>query len=711
MTSKISYSKFIKENIRHRGWLAALSSILLLLGGTISTIMLLESSFSSYTDMDRDNQMRLIRNLFPALLNGGYNLIMVVLILLLGVLTAVTGFAYLHSKEKTDFYHSLPLSRKQLFFISYLGGLLIFAVPYLIASLLTILAGFAYGVMTISVLGRSCVAILGGILAFLLVYHLTVFAMMLTGKIVTGILAAATLSVYATMAGNLGGNLMNYFCSTYSTNNVGLPEKISRFWSPTEVFGQLLGSTSCWIEDESVNAYSYFIRRLFRADATTLPAVLTAAVVLLIVLFILSVLLYQKRPSEAAGNALVYPGTAPFIKVMISIPTALFLGLLIGSMYSVGTKWIILISLLSVILLCALIEFIYHMDLRRLFAGKYSSLLSFLGVAGILCILQFDLFGYDTWLPKESSLESMALDISQVNGYFCYPDRIVYNAMNASNPDLLEDEDSQISDFSPIYELAQKGVENHRTGLDKNGGDDCVNISIRYNKKSGKSVYRRYVVREEQALDTLTALCREESYRKKLFSIFYVDDDMVSGIQLRDIYWEPEVLKLTRAEQKALLDAYRQDALNAEIRDLEYEIPIGELSLEIPEEMQSGAPAAYTGFHVTVSNFFLYESYENSLDLLKKYGYTIRREIDPKDVAEIKWSELSYKDTVDAYGNSIWTDESTESLITDPGEIQEVLSQLQYTTTRLLGTENTTYSRSVEILFKDSEDFSYYPLP
>lgn len=312
------------------------------------------------------------------------------------------------------------------------------------------------------------------------------------------------------------------------------PEKIRRFLSPIEVFGRLLANTSCRVDDGSSPVYSYFMRRFFViADVQKTPTV-APALTLLAVLLILSVLLYQKRPSEAAGNALAYPGTAPFIKVMISIPTALFLGLLIGSMYSVSTKWIILVSLLSVILLCALIEFIYHLDLRRLFAGKYSSLLSFLGVAGILCILQFDLFGYDTWLPKESSLESMALDISQVNGYFCYPDRIVYNTMDASNPDFLEDEDIQISDFSPIYELAQKGVENHRTGLDKNAGDDCVNISIRYNKKSGKSVYRRYVVREEQALDTLTALCRKKSTERNCspFSMWIMKQSALSGSEI-----------------------------------------------------------------------------------------------------------------------------------------------------------------------------------
>ena len=188
MTSKISYSKFIKEDIRHRGWLAVLSAVLLLLCVTVSTILFVEASFSNNTQAGPEEQFDLLRNVFPALLNGSYNLFLTVLLLLLGALCAVTGFAYLHSRERTDFYHSLPLSRKQLFFLSYLSGLLIFLVPYLAACAFTILAGSGYGFLTISVLGRCGISMLGGTLAFLLVYHITILAMMLTGKVVTGIL-------------------------------------------------------------------------------------------------------------------------------------------------------------------------------------------------------------------------------------------------------------------------------------------------------------------------------------------------------------------------------------------------------------------------------------------------------------------------------------------------------------------------------------------
>lgn len=717
MTSRISYSKFIKQDIRRRGWLAALSCVLLLLCVTVSTMLLLEASLASYTTVSSE-ELTFLRESFPAMLNGSsYNTFPLAVIILLGVLAAVTGFSYLHSKEKTDFYHSLPLSRQQLFAISYVGGLLIFLIPYLAAGLLTILAGSVDGIVTASVFGRSLLALLGGILCFLLIYHLTIFAMMLTGKIVTGILAAATLLVYGSMAGTLARNLINYFFSTYHSKNQWLLDQLYGFRSPLEILGQVLRCTTCYDSKyQNINIFSYQMVRFFNvSDSRSCPAVLAVTVVFLALLLFLSVLLYKKRPSEAAGNALAYPETAPFIKVLISIPTALFLGLLVGSMYGNGAKWVILISILSVILLCALIEFIYHMDLRQLFAGKYSFLLSFLAVAGILCILHFDLFGYDTWLPKESSLESMAMDISQVYGYFSYPDTDTYNGDHPLGPDLLDEEDCQISDFSPIYELAREGVENHRTGLDRRidlrpEPEEYVNVSIRYNRSSGKPVYRNYVVSKEHALDTLSTLCQKESYRKKLFPVFYVDYDSVRAVRLTDIYHNPEMLDLTHVEQDALLDAYKQDVLKADIKDLQYEMPVAELSMEIPEAMRPGSSVYDSQYSTTLPNFYLYENYENSLALLKKYGYTVRREIAPEDVSKIILSEEDYFKSVDAYGNTIRTDLSDESILTDPEEIKEILSQIRYTAVPILGSEKL-FLRSAEIQFKDDLESAYYMLP
>ncbi len=709
MTSKISFSKFIRADIRHRAWLAALFWILLLLGQTIYTMLMLERALSAdFSELAQKYQMEGIRECFPGFLNSSVGL--AAILFLMAILCAVTGFSYLHSAERTDFYHSLPLSRTQWFTISYMSGILMFLIPYLVCSVLTILAGVSFDVMTTSIFSKSWVAVLGGILAFLLIYHVTILAMLLTGKVVTGVLAALALSVYGSMAGGIGYNLASYFLDTYSGQGEQFMSKISGFLSPYVLYAQILGNTAG--NNENFDWFSggfYFMRRLFRASSeSNLLFLIGYTVLFLAALLVLSLWLYKKRPLEAAGNALAYPKTAPWIKVLVSIPTALFLGILIGSTYSSGTKWIIIISILAVILLCGLVEFIYHMDLRRLFAGKYSSLASILGVVGILCIFQFDVFGYDAWLPRENSLESMSFEINELYSYFhIYPDAVAYNIDALNGPDLLNGEEGAFYDFAPIYELAQEGVENVSNGITIDSTDasnEYVDLTVRYNKKRGRSSYRNYKVSKQSALNTLVSLCEDEDYRRTLFPVFRIDPNLVKVIRIADIYQEEIPLPLSKEKVEALLDAYEKDMLNVDMRELQNEYPLAGFSVELRHN---------NGF--SVIPMYLYDSSENTLALLKEYGYTIRREIAPEDVESMKLIELDTSDTMDVYNTIPFTSKNTpvggswERPIAGTKNTEKILSQIHYSVDRLLGRDIT--SRSVEIIFTGDTEPTYFPLP
>lgn len=60
------------------------------------------------------------------------------LLWMIPIAAAVGGlaeFSFLHSRRKTDFYHSLPVKREILFAVSYVGGILYVAVPYVIGLL------------------------------------------------------------------------------------------------------------------------------------------------------------------------------------------------------------------------------------------------------------------------------------------------------------------------------------------------------------------------------------------------------------------------------------------------------------------------------------------------------------------------------------------------------------------------------------------------
>ena len=179
MISKISYIKLIREDIRHRGWLAALSGVLLFLSMPVYTLIYLDS-YSEDPEVLKE-----FADTFSGFINGYNSAFLIILIGILAFAVGISGFQFMHKKEKLDFYHGLALKRHQLFAISYLAGLFLFLIPYIVCTVLTILVGAVKGIMTLSLAGECFLTMGTGILAFLLIYHTCIFAGMLTGRSVT----------------------------------------------------------------------------------------------------------------------------------------------------------------------------------------------------------------------------------------------------------------------------------------------------------------------------------------------------------------------------------------------------------------------------------------------------------------------------------------------------------------------------------------------
>lgn len=667
MTSKISYSKFIRENIRRRGWLLAVSMILMFSMQTLWTAMRIETLLSGSAHSPKADVASLENLHFAGFLNGLENPLFAVLVVLLALCCAVSGFSYLHRSEETDFFHSLPLARRQLFLISYTGGLILFLVPYLLACIGTIATAYAMGIGSCISIADCLLSMLGCILGFLILYQAAIVAMMLTGKLISGILAAIVLYVYTEMIASLSNALPSHFFDTYHASAAGSADLIRNFLSPIGLYSHLYAQTG-WFE--GTDRISLLLSALF------------AAAVWIVLTWVAAYFLYQKRGSETAGTALSYPFFAGWIKFFAAVPASLTLGLFVASFYGNNSDtWVILISLLSVVLLCGITEFIYHTDLKQVTHGKVSSFLSIVTVAGILVILHFDLFGYNTWLPKESELKSIAFTADSFSNYFTY-----YNDGNGTKSyGLLDEKELQVTAPDPLLALAKDGVQNYKNGIKTEDiyeeyADDYMQISIRFTPKYGMPVYRDYAVSKNAVLDSLETLCKNETYRKNLFPVFQLDTDKVSEVKLTDIYQVPQTLSLSSEQKTELFHAYEQDILKTDIRILQTEYPIAELTAEFPTNYHTGNDLISEDsiesvtYLAPMSQMYIYENFTNTLDLLSEYGYTIRREIALSDVQHM-----------DLESNLDESEPTTLQAITDPEEMQDLLDQLHYPCPGILG--------------------------
>lgn len=737
MISKISYIKLIWEDIRHRGWLAALSGVLFFLSMPVYTLIYLDS----YSDLPEISKE--FADTFSGFISGYNSAFLIILIGILGVTIGISGFQFMHKKEKLDFYHGLPLKRHQLFGISYLSGLFLFLVPYVICTVLTILVGAGKGIMTPSLTAECFLSMGVGILGFLLIYHTCIFAGMLTGQNVTMFLGTLVIGVYPSLVLTLLPSLQDAFFQTTFNTYSTLSVKLAEYFSPFPLFIRLLERNASYLNIPMIGA----------------------ALVLIIVLFAASIVLYRFYPSEAAGNALAFNLTAPVFKVLISIPAAVFASLLASSFIGTsGTKWIIILSMISIILLCGLIEFIYCQDLKMLLKGWLSSAIAIGFVAVLLAVFHFDIFGYDTYLPKEEKIARIGVLPDSFASYFWYPED--YTSAADKEEFILSD------DIDIAYELAQSGIKNVKKGITPStlysdeallrtseDSDDYLCAGFCFELESGKKIYRNYCVSYDETLETITQLCEKETYRRELFPIFHVGKETVSSIAVQDIYMSSEELLLTPEQRTELLTAYEKDVLSADIRKLESETPIGELTLTIhydPRKAKNtdlpfhssvnGAQSWKTaidvnypvtspenGAHyqtISVGALYIYENYDNTLSCLEKYGYKPKRLINAEDIDTItlylsgdsmeanKWDNLlaslsSAKDennsdpNADTYDPSDEKDATSMFTVTAPEDFRLIAEHLHLNNPEFL--DHTGDSRDyADVTFRKEKDcFSY----
>lgn len=123
----------------------------------------------------------------------GFKPLATVPIMVLAVYIAVQGFSYLHSRRKIDLYHSVPVSARRRFVVIYGNGLVIYLLPAVCAALLGVIMGAAQGALTARGLAEGGLAFLMTFMYFLVVYTISVLAVMLTGNMVITGFAAVTM--------------------------------------------------------------------------------------------------------------------------------------------------------------------------------------------------------------------------------------------------------------------------------------------------------------------------------------------------------------------------------------------------------------------------------------------------------------------------------------------------------------------------------------
>ena len=726
MTSRSLFFKYMKENTKQRIWSLALALLLCFFvfpvatALNISTIFRPENLNSSGLPAElalAQAQQDFTREMLRVYsMKGGA---LAFMLTLAAVVLAASGFAYLHSKKKTDFYHSLPIRREMLYAVTCLNGFLYMAVAYIgfltIAAVMIRVKGvpFDWGSLYLASVEHLCF--------FALVYMTAILAMLLTGNLVVGLLGTGVLFSWGpVICMTVSAYFSEYFTTFYGDDSflLALSERTSPVaWYVEACMSEHPGRMALW-------------------------AMLAAAV-----LFLLGMFLYRRRPSEAAGHAMAFPITQPIIRFLIVVPSSLLLGAMFHSMmYEDG--WTVFGLVCGLLLVSCIIEIIYHFDFKSLFAHKRQLLVSAVFVGVVFVIFRFDLFGYDRYLPATEKLASGGIycDLLDPEATSQYHSTVEYGegwygvSFDAMPSSTLAGQ-MQISDdqgLELLHTIAAQGVHDAAQARDRflrgggrsydleDGDESFQNVTIAWHLRNGRTVYRSYLVNVSGVKTALEAVYDLDAYKTAMYPVLSLTADDVAGINYKE---EDECshVKLSGADVKAaltagdsagsekeagssvtdaagdnigqsgsadsmkaaLLAAYQEElkALTSETRA--QEMPIAEIQFKTNENQALIQKLRDEGGNYTLFNHYyyypIYPSFTKTIALLRACGTEVGGMVTPEKTASITLSyqgvavseeEMAAADTALGQRQRKYLSDDRRAMltVTDPEQIQEILA-------------------------------------
>lgn len=593
MTSKISSAKLLKESVKRSMAFIALLELLYFCYFAVGSLLYMQVT-ASFGRKDLGTDMLNFGAANPFLFAG--------VSIAAGIL-GMMQFAYLHNREKTDFYHSLPVRRERFFGIQYAAGVLIWLVVYSANAGLFLLICLIRGVCSLE-LAKAVLASMGvQLVCFLLVYSLMIFSMMLTGKLFAAIIGFGIICAYMPAVVCLLDWFMGtYFC-TYSPQH-GIMNSALFYLTP--VYAVIKADSFVWdayMPGEVIgieNIGGDYILAIF------LSAILITA---------FCILLYRRRISEAAGKTMAFSPAARVIKFLLVLPLALTVQLFFYSVTYGNAVWGVFGLIFGLLVFSAAIEFVYTIDIREVFRDKGQLLLTAFVALAILAEFQFDLTGYDKWMPAQTEVKEAEVEL---NCHLAKGWRDVYKKVGNGNDSYymwernVENEPYKIQDVEALYEILEQSEAFSGKGKSYFSYEYEIPLEVRWKMENGTTKIRRYTFSEEKMAACFEEIWNSEAFQESMHPILKDEPEELLEIEVScDRTLSNRTRTLSKEEREEFLDIFRK-----ELRESTIEQALGswEIQVEIFYRDKNGTIYAETAE--------LYDgAFPETKSFLEKYGF------------------------------------------------------------------------------------------
>lgn len=640
MTSKNLFFNLMREDLKRRLWAVALTFLTFFFSLPVAVALTLSES----RNMEESYQGMLHSARSVLGFNNGF---IAVIIVLLSLILGVTSFSWLHSRKKVDFYHSLPVRREKLFFVNYLDGALILFFAYAVNLLLGLLVAMVNGIAPGDVIPAAFGASGFLFLHFVMLYSVTVLAMVLTGNILVGILGTGVLHLYFPALLLLLDALYQEF---FKTSYHGGSRIAYRLLDKSSAFTLYVSNYSAFMN--GTNGRS----QILRIGAVILVTAAVTAV---------SVLLYRMRGSEAAGKAMAFKVSQHIIRIPVVILSALCGGLFFWYLHdSIG--WAVFGLICGLLLSHCTIEIIYHFDFRKLFSSRISMAVCGLCAALVFFGFQFDLFGYDKYIPKPESLESVAVSLNNMEYW------VDYGSAKLDDGSYYWDYESpsdylfarmRITDTDTVLALVSDAVsqvereKRHDNEWNSEYGNRYISFSVKYNLKNGREVYRSYSVYGNKEYDLVKKIYDSRDYRMAAYPVMEQTAENTGKIRVKQSSWTREVTRGGGSGETdyvdLMLSTYQEEMAALTSAVMERENPIAQIQFMtndqvMAEKLKDQDTYAWRyNSGIDRGYYPVYPSFRKTIGLLKECGIELNDGIGTGEVvrADIDLYQLADDDS------------------------------------------------------------------
>ncbi len=594
MTSKNSFLANCRENHKRRVWvwIVTVLSQLLAYGGMM---MIYLSRIRSY---QAQGSYRTMAQFQAAMYQAAKDALafsdnVYGVIIILAAVIGMQGFSYLYDRRKVDMYHSVPVSKDRRFAVVYLNGIIIYLVANLSGMILGAVIAAAQGAVNMDVLANAGLAFVWHLFLFLAVYHMMILAVMLTGNRFVTVCVFLAFVLYDLCLWGQIGTLKRIFFETYSEYYLSTDPKLSVLY------------------DCMINIWDIKNAKDAAAAAVIAMPIVAKWILIAAVFLLLAWFAYKKRPSEAAGRAMAFPVTEPVFKVAVAIPVAFMVGGLVYDTSYQNEMLQVAGMLAGGLIFCAAAEVLFAFDIRSLFKHLPSSGIALVSILAIFSVFKWDVFGYDSYIPAQNKVESIAIS---ADGYY---DNYWDKDRQYIDKNEFEKENMFLTDVSPVLKLAEAAQE-----ADLEEKEDCYYVQILYRLTSGRQKARSIRVDYDDpgTEELLNQIFSTDAFKKGTFQGI-TDEDACEDVTRITYTNGPAWTVIPTAEAAGLREAWLKDMEQFDFTLVRHNRPCGSLSFEYKNYNQR--------------QWFVYDSFENTIAALKKLEAYYPMALDAADIESV----------------------------------------------------------------------------